>query len=42
MPQAGFELAIPASEQPQTIGVGNYPTDYLNKKTHEIWFFVRG
>jgi len=49
MPQAGFELAIPAGEQPQThaldraaIGVGNFPTDYLNNETHELRFFVRG
>jgi len=40
MPQAGFELAIPASERPQThaldsaaIGVGNFPTDYINNDT---------
>jgi hypothetical protein len=49
MPHTEFELAIPGSERPQThaldhttIGVGNYPTDYLNNETHVIRSFVGG
>jgi hypothetical protein len=50
IPQAGFDLAIPASERPQThthaldraaIGVGNFPTDNLNNETRGIRFFLR-